>query len=158
MKHPLREPKSGTLDDWDTASVRLALTYTAHAASMQLVFADPTNFLAEYRGDAFATMHGSWNRKPPSGYGRSEIVRIHFEAGEPKSIEPFVKGFLLDKGEGHWAVSLGRLVWQLQKMAAYLWAMSKMVSSGRTTEHERGTILLWVACERAARRANRSAQ
>ena len=104
MKHPLREPKSGTLDDWDTASVRPALTYTAHAASMQLVFADPTNFPAEYRGNAFATMHGSWNRKPPSGY---EIVRIYFEAGEPKSIEPFVKGFLLDKGEGRSAVWFG---------------------------------------------------
>ena len=40
MKHPLREPKTGTLEDWDKASVRPVLTYTAHAASMQLIFAD----------------------------------------------------------------------------------------------------------------------
>jgi hypothetical protein len=43
------------------------------------LFADRTNLPAEYRGDAFATMHGSWNRNPPSGY---EIVRIRFENGQ----------------------------------------------------------------------------
>jgi glucose/arabinose dehydrogenase len=100
MKHPLREPKSGTLDDWDRNSVRPTLTYTAHAASMQLVFADGSNFPPEFRADAFATMHGSWNRKPPSGY---EIVRIRFQDGKPTTIEPFVSGFLLDQGGGRWA-------------------------------------------------------
>ena len=99
MKHPLREPKSGTLDDWDKSSVRPVLTYTAHAASMQLLFADRTSLPAEYRGDAFATMHGSWNRKPPSGY---EVVRIRFENGQPRSIEPFVSGFLLKGSDGKW--------------------------------------------------------
>jgi glucose/arabinose dehydrogenase len=99
MKHPLREPKKGTLDDWDKSSVRPAQTYTAHAASMQMVFADRSSLPAEYRGDAFATMHGSWNRKPPSGY---EVVRIHFENGQPKSIQPFVSGFLVQQGDGKW--------------------------------------------------------
>ena len=92
MKDPLRERKSGTLDSWDKSSVRPVLTHPAHAASMQLLFADRTNLPAEYRGDAFATMHGSWNRNPPSGY---EVVRIRFENGQPRSIEPFVSGFLL---------------------------------------------------------------
>src|SRR4030088_3032694 len=99
MKHRLREPKSGTLDDWDKSSVRPVLTYTAHAASMQLLFADHTSLPAEYRGDAFATMHGSWNRSPPSGY---EVVRIRFETGQPRSIEPFVSGFLLEGNDGKW--------------------------------------------------------
>jgi glucose/arabinose dehydrogenase len=99
MKHPLREPKSGTLDDWDKSSVRPVLTFTAHAASMQLLFADRTNLPAEYRGDAFATMHGSWNRNPPSGY---EVVRIRFENGQPRSIEPFVSGFLVKGSDGNW--------------------------------------------------------
>ena len=99
MKHPLREPKSGTLDDWDKSSVRPVLTYTAHAASMQLLFADRTSLPPEYRGDAFATMHGSWNRNPPSGY---EVVRIRFENGQPRSIEPFVSGFLLKGSDGKW--------------------------------------------------------
>jgi glucose/arabinose dehydrogenase len=99
MKHPLREPKSGTLDDWDKSSERPALTYTAHAASMQMVFATQTNFPSEFRGDAFATMHGSWNRKPPSGY---EVVRVRFQDGKPSKIEPFVTGFLVAQGAGKW--------------------------------------------------------
>ena len=78
LKHPLREPKTGTLDDWDKASVRPVLTYTAHAASMQLIFPTRSELPLDYRGDAFATMHGSWNRKPPSGY---EIGRIRFKNG-----------------------------------------------------------------------------
>jgi glucose/arabinose dehydrogenase len=98
-KHPLREPKSGTLDDWDKDSERPILTYTAHAASMQMVFADRANFPPEFRGDAFATMHGSWNRKPPSGY---EVVRVRFQDGKPAKIEPFVTGFLIDQGAGKW--------------------------------------------------------
>ena len=66
---------------------------------MQLVFANRSTLPAQYRGDAFATMHGSWNRKPPSGY---EIVRVHFENGQPKSIEPFVSGFLMQHSNGTW--------------------------------------------------------
>jgi glucose/arabinose dehydrogenase len=63
---------------------------------MQLLFADRTSLPVEYRDDAFATMHGSWNRSPPSGY---EIVRRN---GQPRSIEPFVAGFLLKGSDGKW--------------------------------------------------------
>ena len=66
---------------------------------MQLLFVDRTSLPVEYRGDAFATMHGSWNRSPPSGY---EVVRIRFENGQPRSIEPFVSGFLLKGSDGKW--------------------------------------------------------
>ena len=66
---------------------------------MQLVFADRSTLPAQYRSDAFATMHGSWNRRPPSGY---EIVRIHFDKGQPKSITPFVSGFLTQQSDGSW--------------------------------------------------------
>ena len=44
LKHPLREPKTGRLDDWDKASVRPILSYTAHAASMQLVLPSAATF------------------------------------------------------------------------------------------------------------------
>ena len=115
MKHPLREPKSGTLDDWDKSSVRPVLTYTAHAASMQLLFADRTTLPAEYRGDAFATMHGSWNCKPPSGY---EVVRIRFENGQPRSIEPFVSGFLLKGAMENGVASRGPSALPLRPMGA----------------------------------------
>ena len=82
-------------------NVPMALGYTAHAAPMQMSFYNASQFPAEYQGDAFVSMRGSWNRKPPSGY---EVVRIHFKNGQPVSIEPFVTGFVTPEGE------YGRLV------------------------------------------------
>ena len=92
-------PGQGTIEQWDRDSARPALTYDAHAAGMQLAFYDGAMFPADYRGDAFATMHGSWNRKPPSGY---EVVRIRFENGRAVRIEPFVTGFLSKTGADRW--------------------------------------------------------
>jgi glucose/arabinose dehydrogenase len=82
-------------------NVPMALGYTAHTAPMQMSFYNASQFPAEYQGDAFVSMRGSWNRKPPSGY---EVVRIHFKNGQPISIEPFVTGFVTPQGE------YGRLV------------------------------------------------
>ena len=85
--------KGYTIQGWLAQSVSPVLTYTAHAAGMQMRFYRGAMFPKEYRGDAFATMHGSWNRKPPSGY---EVVRVRFEHGKPKAVEPFLTGFLQD--------------------------------------------------------------
>ena len=85
--------KGFTIEGWLAQSTSPALTYTAHAAGMQMRFYRSNLFPGEYRGDAFASMHGSWNRQPPSGY---EVVRVHFENGAPKSVEPFLTGFLRD--------------------------------------------------------------
>jgi Raf kinase inhibitor-like YbhB/YbcL family protein len=82
--------------EWQKRSVPMVLGYTAHSAPMQLSFYDGPQFPTEYRGDAFVSMHGSWNRKPASGY---EVVRIHFRDGAPESIEPFVTGFVTARGE-----------------------------------------------------------
>ncbi|HNR14666.1 MAG TPA: PQQ-dependent sugar dehydrogenase [Thermodesulfobacteriota bacterium] len=69
------------------------LEYTAHSAPIQMVFYTASQFPEEYRNDAFVAMHGSWNRKPPSGY---EVTRITFDNGRPTGVEPFLTGFLLD--------------------------------------------------------------
>jgi glucose/arabinose dehydrogenase len=67
------------------------LLYTAHAAPMDMIFYTGSQFPAEYKNDAFVTMHGSWNRDKPSGY---RIVRVHFnEAGQPEKITDFITGF-----------------------------------------------------------------
>lgn len=59
----------------------------------------PAAFPGEYRHDAFATMRGSWNRNPPSGY---EVVRIRFdESGAPQGIATFASGWLLEGGRAH---------------------------------------------------------
>lgn len=82
----------------------MVIGYTAHAAPMQMLFYSGNAFPSDYRGDAFVTMRGSWNRQPPSGY---ELVRIDFENGKPKSFEPFVSGFLTDGGKSHFARPVG---------------------------------------------------
>ncbi len=89
---------------WAAMSEPMVLGYTAHAAPMQLAFYSGGQFPREYRGDAFVTMRGSWNRKPASGY---EVVRIRFQDGSPADIEPFVSGFLVDNGQAHIARPVG---------------------------------------------------
>jgi Raf kinase inhibitor-like YbhB/YbcL family protein len=90
-------PGDITLEQWAAASQKPVLTYTAHGAPMQMAFYEGAAFPAEYKGNAFVAMRGSWNRKPPSGY---EIVRIVFEDGKPKRLESFLSGFLKeDRGE-----------------------------------------------------------
>jgi glucose/arabinose dehydrogenase len=66
----------------------------AHSAPMQIVFYDGNNFPAEYRGGAFATMHGSWNRPSRTGY---KVVRLLFDAsGKPTGeYEDFMTGFVV---------------------------------------------------------------
>lgn len=106
-KHnPQDEPPGGvTLEEWAAMSEAPVLTYTPHAAPLQMAFYDGAQFPEEYWGDAFVAMRGSWNRKPPSGY---EVVRIRFEDGEPREFEPFLTGFLVESGTEHWS-HMGRL-------------------------------------------------
>lgn len=91
-------------EQWKARSTPMVLGYTAHAAPMQMAFGDRSAFPAQYRADAFVTMRGSWNRNPASGY---EIVRVRYENGQPKGIEPFVTGFLTDGGKTHIARPVG---------------------------------------------------
>ncbi|RZL31846.1 MAG: YbhB/YbcL family Raf kinase inhibitor-like protein, partial [Rubrivivax sp.] len=101
-------PGEVTKAQWKADSTPMVLGYTAHAAPMQMVFAKGGGmFPAEYAGDAFVTMRGSWNRKQAAGY---EIVRIRFANGKPQRFEPFVTGFLTDGGRTHIARPVG-LAW-----------------------------------------------
>ena len=103
--YPQSTPPGGiTKEQWKAQSTPMALGYTAHAAPMQLVFNAGGNFPAEYNGDAFVTMRGSWNRSPASGY---EVVRVRFSNGRPSSTEPFVTGFLTGGGATHIARPVG---------------------------------------------------
>jgi len=100
-------PGEITKAQWARMSEPMVLGYTAHAAPMQLVFYTGSQFPAAYRGDAFVTMRGSWNRKPASGY---EVVRIRFRNGQPVTFEPFLSGFLTDGGQRHIARPVGLAV------------------------------------------------
>jgi glucose/arabinose dehydrogenase len=65
-----------------------------HSAPMQMAFYQGDTFPAEYRGSAFVTMHGSWNRTQRTGY---KVVRLLFDAsGKPTGeYEDFMTGFVL---------------------------------------------------------------
>jgi len=64
----------------------------AHTASLGLTFYDGSAFPASYHGGAFVGMHGSWNRKPHSGY---KVVFVPFADGKPAGPpQDFLTGFL----------------------------------------------------------------
>ena len=69
----------------------------AHSASLGLTFYEGTSFPAEYRGDAFAAEHGSWNRSRRTGY---KVVRIRLKDGVPTGeYEDFVTGFVVNDSD-----------------------------------------------------------
>ncbi|MCA6302219.1 MAG: sorbosone dehydrogenase family protein, partial [Phenylobacterium sp.] len=69
----------------------------SHTASLGLAFYRANAFPAKYRGGAFVGQHGSWNRKPLSGY---QVVFIPFADGKPSAPpEVFLDGFLTEDGK-----------------------------------------------------------
>jgi glucose/arabinose dehydrogenase len=83
-----------------------ALTVQAHSAPLGLAFYAGTLFPADYRGDAFMTYHGSWNRSMPTG---AKVVRVHVAGGRPTGSEDFVTGWQLADGT-RWGRPVGLLV------------------------------------------------
>ena len=64
----------------------------AHTATLGLVFNRGELFAERYRDGAFLGQHGSWNRKPLSGY---QVIFIPFENGRPSGRhEPVLTGFV----------------------------------------------------------------
>jgi glucose/arabinose dehydrogenase len=75
----------------------------AHVAPLGMVFYEGKLFPQQYAGGAFIGQHGSWNRKPRSGYN---VVFVPFANGMPSgSPMEILSGFVNDKDE-----ALGRPV------------------------------------------------
>jgi len=55
----------------------------AHVAALGLVFSDISQFKSPYNYGVFISEHGSWNRKPRSGY---KVVYIPFKDNEPQGL------------------------------------------------------------------------
>jgi glucose/arabinose dehydrogenase len=68
-----------------------------HYASLEMLFYEGSEFPAEYRGDIFASEHGSWNRSVRAGY---EVIRVLMHQTDRASgeYEDFVTGFAVDNG------------------------------------------------------------
>jgi glucose/arabinose dehydrogenase len=72
--------------------------FQAHSAPLNITFNESDAWGAEMKGDAFVTMHGSWNRNTRTGY---KVVRLDFdEAGKPTgTYEDFMTGFVLNDND-----------------------------------------------------------
>lgn len=68
-----------------------------HVAPLGLAFSSPRGMPAEYATGAFIGEHGSWNRKPQSGY---KVVFVPFIGGKPTGQpKDFLTGFLNAEGK-----------------------------------------------------------
>ncbi len=73
-----------------------AVTIQAHSAPLGLAFYIGSAFPAEYQGDLFVALHGSWNRSVPTGY---KVVRVPMANGAPAGpVEDFATGWLNSDG------------------------------------------------------------
>lgn len=103
-----RPPGNMTYQDYLEQTTLPVLTYTAHAAPIDMVFYTGDQFPEEYRQDAFVAMRGSWNRSEPVGY---KVVRLHFENGQPAGFEDFLTGFLINDEKAHFGRLAGLAVY-----------------------------------------------
>ncbi len=80
----------------------------SHSASLEMTFYTAKSgvaaFPADYRGDAFAAFHGSWNRSSRTGY---KVVRVRINHGVPTGeYDDFLTGFVVD-GRNVWGRPVG---------------------------------------------------
>jgi glucose/arabinose dehydrogenase len=69
----------------------------AHTASLGLVFYTGNLLPKRFSGGAFIGQHGSWNRKPRSGY---KVIFVPFSDGIPSGApEDIVTGFISEDGD-----------------------------------------------------------
>jgi glucose/arabinose dehydrogenase len=68
-----------------------------HNASLEFTFYQGRQFPAEYKGDIFASEHGSWNKAVRVGY---EVIRVplHQTGHASGEYEDFLTGFVLSDG------------------------------------------------------------
>ncbi len=79
-----------------------------HSAPLGMTFytarSGPAAFPADYRGDAFVALHGSWNRATRTGY---KVVRLTMKNGVPTGeYQDFLIGFVVD-AKGVWGRPVG---------------------------------------------------
>lgn len=75
-----------------------AITLTSHSTPIGISFLHQSHFPADYQSDAIIALHGSWNRKNPSGYA---LVRVQFKNHQPVSVVPYAEGWL-QQGSQAW--------------------------------------------------------
>jgi glucose/arabinose dehydrogenase len=75
-----------------------------HSAPLGITFYEGDQFPSKYRGDAFVTLRGSWNRTQRTGY---KVVRLRFKDGKSTGeYEDFLTGFIASD-QAVWARPVG---------------------------------------------------
>jgi glucose/arabinose dehydrogenase len=70
-----------------------------HTGSLGLTFYEGSLLPSHYSGGAFVGQHGSWNRRPRSGY---KVIYVPFADGKPSGeAEDVLTGFVDDDGNAH---------------------------------------------------------
>jgi glucose/arabinose dehydrogenase len=83
--------------DMVARAIRPDYALGAHTASLGLVFAEGARLGPAFASGVFIGQHGSWNRRPRSGY---KVVFVPFRGGRPSGLPVDVlSGFLSDEGE-----------------------------------------------------------
>jgi glucose/arabinose dehydrogenase len=100
-KAPLTEEEAKTCKRVDLAAkVKTPdVLVQPHMASLEMVFYPEHGgqFPASFGGDAFASEHGSWNRKNRAGY---EVIRLPMKDGKATGeYDDFLTGFVTAQGE-----------------------------------------------------------
>jgi glucose/arabinose dehydrogenase len=76
----------------------------AHSAPLGIAFYTADQFPSDYKGDAFVTLHGSWNRAKRTGY---KVVRLVMKDDKPTGeYEDFLVGFV-DDDQSVWGRPVG---------------------------------------------------
>jgi glucose/arabinose dehydrogenase len=94
--HDPRLPDSHA--DWRAKMITPDILIQSHSAPLGFAFYNGTQFPAEYRGDEFLALHGSWNREPRTGY---EVVRVslHQQGKATGEYQDFLTGFVTSDGK-----------------------------------------------------------
>jgi glucose/arabinose dehydrogenase len=67
--------------------------FQGHSAPLGITFYSGSAFPAEYQGNAFVALHGSWNRTGRTGY---KVVMLKFKDGKPTGeYQDFMTGFVV---------------------------------------------------------------
>ena len=92
-----KDPNFGGETDICKQSQAPAMTLPAHSTPIGITFLHQSRLPETMKEDAIVALHGSWNRKQPSGYA---LYRVKFRNHQPVATVPFIEGWL--QGNQSW--------------------------------------------------------
>jgi len=84
--------------DWRAKMITPDVLIQPHSAPLGFAFYNGDQFPAEYQGEMFLALHGSWNRSKRTGY---EVVRVplHQDGKASGEYQDFLTGFVTEDGK-----------------------------------------------------------